>query len=140
MKRKMIAIVLGNRLNDDGTISKIQEERLMMAMEIEKEFSPDCFILSGGLANKKAGLTEAEAMYNYLVNKGFNKEKLILEDKSLTTVENAKFSMEIIRKIGADIVMVCTSSYHFADPDYRAFVSFVNELKFTNITLMTYSR
>ena len=34
MERKIVAIILGNRLNDDGTITKIQEERLLMALEI----------------------------------------------------------------------------------------------------------
>ena len=39
MDKKIVVIVLGNRLNDDGTISKIQEERLLMALEIEKIFN-----------------------------------------------------------------------------------------------------
>ena len=34
MERKIVAIILGNRLNDDGTITKFQEERLEMALEI----------------------------------------------------------------------------------------------------------
>ena len=75
---KIVAIILGNRVNDDGTITKIQEERLEMAVEIEKEFNPDYFILTGGSPNKKAGISEAEGMYNYLIKKGFNKDKLII--------------------------------------------------------------
>ena len=33
---KKIALILGNRVNDDGTITNIQKERLEMALEIEK--------------------------------------------------------------------------------------------------------
>ena len=30
MNKKVVAIILGNRLNDDGTITLIQEQRLLM--------------------------------------------------------------------------------------------------------------
>ena len=42
---KKVAIILGNRVNDDGTITEIQKQRLEMAIEIEKEFNPDYFVL-----------------------------------------------------------------------------------------------
>ncbi|MBP3503930.1 MAG: YdcF family protein [Bacilli bacterium] len=137
---KKVAIILGNRVNDDGTITKIQEQRLEMAMEIEKEFNPDFFILSGGSPNQKAGISEVEGMYNYLVEKGFDKDKLILEDQSLTTVQNAMFSIPIAEELGADIVIVCSSLYHFEDLQYHALESFINEVKKTNMTLMIYTK
>lgn len=136
----LIVIVLGNRLNDDGTISKIQEERLLMALEIEKLFNPSYFILSGGLANPIAKKTEADAMYEYLVNKGFDEKKLIKEGNSLTTVENAKYSVPLAIELGAETIMVCSSMYHFGNPIYKAMESFEKELKDKNITLMTYSK
>ncbi len=140
MNKKIIAVILGNRLNDDGSISTFQEQRLLMAMEIDKEFNPDYFILSGGVANKNATLSEAEAMYNYLVKNGFNKDKLIIEKDSLTTVQNAKYSVPIAKKLGAEILIVCSNTYHFSDPQFLAISSFEKELKDSNITLMTYSR
>ena len=117
---KKVAVILGNRVNDDGTITEIQKERLLMALEIENEFHPDYFILSGGSPNQKAGISEAEGMYNYLVENGFDKSKLIKEDQSLTTVQNAKFSIPIAEKLGAEILIVCSSLYHFEDLQYRA--------------------
>ena len=47
MKTKKVVIILGNRLNDDGSITEIQKQRLELALEIEKEFNPDYYILSG---------------------------------------------------------------------------------------------
>lgn len=140
MKKKIVAVILGNRLQDDGSISVYQEQRLIMAMEIDEIFEPDYFILSGGIANKNTTLSEAEAMYNYLVSKGFNKEKLIIEKDSLSTVQNAKFSIPIAKKLGAEIIIICSNTYHFSDPQFRAIASFEEELKDSNITLMTYSR
>ena len=137
---RKIVIVLGNRLNDDGTISKIQEERLKMAIELENLYNPEYFILSGGLANPKAGITEAKAMYDYLVSKGINEKKLILEDRSLSTVENAKYSVPLAERLGAEMIIICSSLYHFGNPVYKLMESFVKEIEEKNIILMTYSK
>ena len=90
MNKKVVAIILGNRLNDDGTITLIQEQRLLMALDIEKTFNPDYFILTGGLANEKAQKTEAQAMYEYLVNKGLNKDKLILDNEEVLYISRRR--------------------------------------------------
>jgi uncharacterized SAM-binding protein YcdF (DUF218 family) len=136
----LIVIILGNRLNDDDSISKIQEERLLLTLEIEEEFKPDYFILSGGLANPKAKKTEADAMYEYLVAKGIDEKKLIKEGNSLSTVENALYSVPIAEKLGAKTIMVCSSAYHFGNPVYKAMETFVKEIEGKDITLMTYCR
>lgn len=140
MKEKVVAIVLGNRLNDDGTITVIQEERLQLALEIEKKFNPDYYILSGGLANPNANITEAEAMYNYLINKGIAKEKLIMEKQSLTTVENAFYSIPIVKKLNANTLIICSSPYHFLKKESKLMESFINELQNTGISLMIYTK
>ena len=138
--KNLVVVVLGNRLNDDGSITKIQEERLEMALEIEKEFKPNYYILTGGPANPVPNKTEAEAMYDYLINKGIEKERLIKEMKSYSTVENALYSAPIIKELKADVCMICTSSYHLANPIHKAMESFTKELKDSNIILMTYTR
>ncbi len=136
----LVVIVLGNRLNDDGTITDIQKERLEMALEIENLYHPNFYILSGGIANPKAIISEAKGMYDYLIKKGIDENKLIMEDKSFTTVENAKYSIPIAKSLSATKIIVCTSSYHLGDPKYEAMSSFTKELENSNITLMTYSR
>ena len=136
----LIVIILGNRLNDDGSISKIQEDRLLLALEIEEKFKPDYYILSGGLANPAAKRTEADAMYEYLVAKGIDEKKLIKEGNSLSTVENALYSVPIAEKLGAKTIMVCSSAYHFGNPIYKAMETFVKETEGKDITLMTYCR
>ena len=136
MKLKTTAIILGNRLNDDGSISKYQEERLEMALEIEELFKPDYFILTGGVANPLAIISEADAMYDYLVNKGIEKERLIKEDQSHSTYENALYSLPIVKKLGAELVIVCTSDYHLARSEYSAMSSFINQLDDSKLALI----
>lgn len=140
MSKNIVVVVLGNRLNDDGSISKFQEERLEMAIEIDELFNPKAFILSGGIANPIPNKSEALAMKEYLLKKGFNSSKLILEDKSHSTYENALYSVPIIKKLGADIVIICTSDYHLAESGYNTIKSFVSMLKDTDIKLMTYTK
>ena len=140
MKKKTVVIVLGNRLNDNGTITNIQEDRLKMVLEIESLFQPDYYILSGGPANPVPGITEAEAMYNYLISVGFNKDKLIKEMKSCSTIENAKYSVPIALELGAELIIVCSSPYHFGNPSYKLMESFVSEINGKKIILMSYCR
>lgn len=141
MNKKTVVIVLGNRLNDDGTITIIQKERLELAKEIEKTFNPDYYILSGGLANVVPGKTEAEAMYDYLVNDGtINQEKLIMEKDSLTTVQNAHYSIPIAKQLGAELIIVCSSPYHYLLNGSRLMESFTKELEGSNIPLMVYTK
>lgn len=71
-------------------------------------------VLSGG---QGAGedVSEADAMYAYIVEHGIDAERLILEDASTTTQENIEFSRERIGNDDATIVIV-TSGFHV----YRA--------------------
>ena len=140
MFEKIAVVVLGNRLNDDGTITSVQEERLHLALELEEQYKPNYFILSGGVANPIPKISEAEAMYDYLLKKGIEKERLILEDKSHSTVENAKYSVPIIKELNIELVIICTSLSHLKNPGYKAVESFLTELEGSNIRFMVYTK
>ena len=58
----LVLVVLGNRLNDDGSMSELMRERLNLTLQIEKRLAPQIIVLSGGVANKKANVAEAEVM------------------------------------------------------------------------------
>lgn len=66
-------------------------------------------VLSGGKGDGES-ITEAQAMCNYLVEHGIDRERLILEEKSTSTTENLKFSLGLI---GLDhSVGVVTNNFH----------------------------
>lgn len=137
---KTVLIVLGNRLNDDGSITKYQIERLEMALEIINKYNPVKVILSGGIANPVPNKSEAEAMEEYLLNKGIEPSLLIKEDKSHSTGENALYSVPIAKELGADTIIVCTSDYHLADGGYNTVRYFMNNIKGTDINIMFYTK
>ena len=57
-----VVVVLGNRMNDDGTMTGLSVKRLNAAMRFVSAFNADKIILSGGVANKKANRSEASAL------------------------------------------------------------------------------
>ena len=78
-----VLIVLGNRLNDDGSFTKAMQERMNITLDIVKKYNVDYILLSGGVADKNSKISEAEAMKNYLVSKGLDENKIISESKSM---------------------------------------------------------
>ena len=110
------AIVLGCKVN--GTQPGIfLERRLRKAIEyLEK--NPTCkAILSGGKGSDE-DISEAQCMYNYLVEKGISTDRLIVEDSSTSTIENFRNSLEILDSQGIEIkeITVVTNDFH----EYRA--------------------
>lgn len=127
----LVAVVLGNRLNDDGSITDIMESRLQSVLKINRLFSPDYIIVSGGVANEKAGISEALIMRDYLVTRGIAPDKILLEEKSLTTKQNAEFSAPMCAKLGATEVLLCTSLEHMSR-------NFLNPIKLFQKELAAY--
>jgi len=56
------------------------KQRLELALVAYKDFGPAYIVVSGGMANAKAGISEAQAMYNYLVEKGIDKNTRAIID------------------------------------------------------------
>lgn len=135
----LVAIILGNRLNDDGSMSEIMRQRLSATLKINELFAPDKIILSGGVANPKAGVSEAEVMRDYLVGNGVAVGKLVLEDKSMTTKQNAEFSVPIAVELGATNILLCTSTDHMGRKFLNPIRLFSKELqKFDGVGLQVY--
>lgn len=134
----LVAVILGNRMKDDGTMSDIMKQRLEMAIKINKLFAPSKIILSGGVANPKAGISEAQCMYDYLTAKGLDQDLLIKEDKSMTTLDNAKYSCPILKQLGATEVLVCTSTYHMERSFMNPIKVFKKYLRGTDIKINAY--
>ena len=92
--------------------------RLNAAMEYLWAYSDSVAIVSGGQGEGE-DMTEAQCMRDWLVAKGVAPERIIMEDKATSTMENLEFSFEKIRENGDEPdgnVTIISSSYHL----YRA--------------------
>lgn len=107
------AIVLGAALWNDVP-SPALKERLDHAFALLEEGAVDNLILSGGLGANGSTKTEAEGMQNYLLDKGAQPDKLLLENQSTSTYENLLFSRSIVQENGWDRIVIVTHDYHSA--------------------------
>ena len=70
------------------------------------------YVPSGGKGPDEV-MAEAEAIKNYLIEKGISKKQIIVEDKSTSTIENMKYSKLKIENINSNgNVIFSTTNYH----------------------------
>lgn len=104
-------IVLGAGLRGE-TLSYDLKYRLDTAYEYLTVYPNTKAILTGGQGPGET-ITEAEAMHRYLVKKGIEPERLILEEQATDTVENLTYSFELIDTLVKEPeIMVVTSKFH----------------------------
>lgn len=102
-------IVLGAQVRGNR-VTKSLAKRLDAAFDYSKAHQDVEIIVSGG-QGKGENLSEAEAMQKYLVNRGMDEDRIILEDKSTTTKQNLKFSREKMSNKDARAAVV-TNNFH----------------------------
>lgn len=92
-------IVLGGYLLNGTELTRALRKRLNLTIKIynEQKIKPK-IILSGGKIREEK-ISEAEAMYKYLVENNIPKENLIKEDKSKNTLENFKFAKKKLEEL-----------------------------------------
>ena len=110
-------IVLGAAVyKDQPSLTLIR--RLEGAKDYLETYPDSVAILSGGMGPGET-VTEAQAMYDWLVGQGVAPDRLLLEPKSTSTEENLSNSFAIIRERGDEpqgSVAIVSSAYHL----YRA--------------------
>lgn len=105
------AVVLGCAVNGEKP-SLMLQKRIDAAYDYLTENPQAVCILSGGKGDGE-NISEAQAMYNTLVEKGIAPERLYLENDSTTTAENLRFSKEILEENGmGDTVVLITTDFH----------------------------
>ena len=111
-----IVIVLGAGVTN-GKVSKVLQNRLDACIDYYNKNSDIYIAVSGGLTRLKDG-TEAEAMAEYLTSHGIPPSIIIMEDKSQSTLENYKFTKQILneKNIVHDSIVFVTNDFHI----YRA--------------------
>lgn len=110
-------IVLGGGIRDDQPTFAVQK-RLDAAADYYRGNQDAVIVVSGGYGEDKK-YSEAYVMEKYLSEeKNIPRSKIILEDKSTSTVENFKYSKEILdEKLGGEYkVAYVTNDFHI----YRA--------------------
>ncbi|MCI8318725.1 MAG: YdcF family protein [Lachnospiraceae bacterium] len=85
-------VVLGAQVRGKAP-SRALRRRLDRAVAYAQENPDSIFVLSGGQGPDEE-ISEAQCMYQYMMQKGIAAERLLLEDQSTSTEENLRFSDE----------------------------------------------
>ena len=102
-------IVLGARVDPDGP-SPALNRRLNAVMACLDDH-PDAVIIASGGQGRDEPMSEAQCIFNELVARGVDPGRILMEDRSTTTVENLRFSMALMDD-PADSVGIVTNNYH----------------------------
>ena len=138
---KPAIVILGYGLNNDGSPRWILHTRVLAGIAVAQFFPQSPIIVTGG--NPKNGNSEAGEMRKMLLLMGFPDNRIIVEDKANSTMQNARFSVPLAKKAGTSGIIVVTSSTHQgrADTNFEdaggnvlATVSFPDGDPGTNVT------
>lgn len=114
---KDFIIILGSKIKSDGTLTPLLQARVDKAIDFcnrqyEVANKKIIYVPSGGKGNDEV-MAESLAIKNYLVAKGIKEKQILIEDKSSNTIENMKFSKNLIDEVKKDAkISFATTNYH----------------------------
>ncbi|SNT23537.1 YdcF family protein [Rhodococcoides kyotonense] len=103
-------VVLGFGLEGDGSMRGELVDRLTGAAAAAKAAPESPVVVTGG--NPQNGIAEADAMREWLVDNGIAAERVHVENKANSTVQNAQLSQPILASLDAQSVVLATSTNH----------------------------
>ena len=110
-------VVLGFQLEPDGSMREELIQRLETAKRSAEKY-PNALIVctGGGTAAENESATEADKMAEWLTGNGVAPERVIAENRSLTTAQNAIYTFDILTKDYPQVkeLAIVSSDYHIA--------------------------
>ena len=106
-----VLIVLGTTVNGTEP-SPMLKQRLDAAAQYLNTYPDAICIVTGGKGDAE-NLSEAQCMYNYLTAAGIDEERILMEDRATSTVENLQ---NVRNMLDSSVVDILSSDFHL----YRA--------------------
>lgn len=111
-ERKYLIVLGAAVIGDRPSISL--ERRMSSALDYLEQYPQSIAVVSGGQGPGE-NITEADCMYRWLTQRGVDPSRVIREPKATSTMDNLRFSFELIRERGDEPdgnVAIISSSYH----------------------------
>ncbi len=102
-----IAVIYGNTVHENGTISERLKARLDRGIELYQDSSVKTLFVSGGLG--KEGFYEGDKMQEYLIQKGIPAEKIVVDNNGINTKQT---TLNFIKQFGKDKSITIVSQYY----------------------------
>jgi len=105
-----VAIVLGNKVNEDGTLSERLKARLDNSIEIFNQKRVKSIIVSGGLG--KEGFWEGKKMKEYLIENKIPTEKILVDNFGNDTEKTVENSIRIMDSMNFKSAISVSQYFH----------------------------
>lgn len=135
-KKYDVGVVLGGFSNINKKNNTIafggSSDRLMQALTLYKNGKIGKILISSGSANLvNTKIKEADLVNDYLLRIGIPDTAIIVENQSRNTIENAKYSFNLLKKIEPTAnILVITSAWHIPRAKLNFTKFFKSELAF----------
>lgn len=105
-----ISIILGSKVNEDGTLSKRLEKRLETGIELYKNHRIKKILVSGGLG--KEGFYEADKMKDFLISNAIPDSVILVDNYGNNTRLTVENSLKFQQKYKFKSIIVVSQYFH----------------------------
>jgi len=105
-----LIVIFGAVVRPDGSPSASLLRRIGFGLEAAGEYLDAPILCSGGVC--RPGPSEASIMAKVLLARGVAPERLVLDEKSLSTLDNVAATVAQVEAGGHPFVVACSDGYH----------------------------
>ena len=108
-----VMVIFGCQVRKDGP-SILLRDRLDTALDYLEDHPDMTVVVTGGKGDDEH-LSEAQAMYDYLTERGIDGDRVHMEDQSVNTRQNVEYTMAVITGAGLDTsqgVLLVSNGFH----------------------------
>lgn len=114
MDDSLCIVIMGYGLRSDGSMKEELVDRLVVGLSSAMKYPNAYVVVTGGGTSDVPGITEAGQMAAWLMERGVSSDRLIVEDRSFSTLQNVTRVYQILIRDYPQVtdVAVVTSDYH----------------------------
>lgn len=111
-QRADIAVILGNKVNEDGTLSERLMQRLACGLALYRSGRVGRLLVSGGLG--KEGFCEGDKMRDYLLTQGVPDSVIIVDNQGDNTQQTVRNAVRLRPQLRFCSIIVVSQFYHIS--------------------------
>ena len=111
-QRADIAVILGNKVNEDGTLSERLAQRLACGLALYRSGRVGRLLVSGGLGQE--GFYEGDKMRDYLRARGVPDSAILIDNQGNNTQQTVRNTLRLRPKLRFRSLVVVSQFYHIS--------------------------
>lgn len=105
-----LAVILGNKVNEDGSLSMRLEKRLESGVQLYRDQRVKKILVSGGLG--KEGFYEGDKMKEFLVSKGIPDSVIMVDNKGDNTRKTVENTLALRPELHFHSLVIVSQYFH----------------------------